>query len=844
MKKILSICAAMLMAFAVNAAVINIDTSTEHALRLALNSASSGDVIVMAAGTYNESGDYLAFTGKEVTVRAAEGAEVIIKPVCPVRLKEGAKAEFINVKFDCSVVGSYDYVIVAADDTENKRVVLKGCEFYDWTKNKAMIEATSSRRLAAVTIDSCYFHDCMKSVVFIENTNAINLSITNSTFANISTNTESFWAGVIDSRASSGSVLIDHCTFYNVQAMNTDYAAIGKVLTPGAVVSNCIFMLPTSTDGVRAIRDVSAANNCLTYNYQYDNGTGIHSGVTKNNCIIGQDPLFVDAANGDYTLGAGSPAIGAGSDDSDLGDPRWWPAAPLGNVCAIAGDFTDWATNPLAMTEISANLFMGETSLKKYGAIAFKPIINGAWLDYDANKVSPLTELAISESTDGYHNFTFTLPTGNEYHAVKFYWDATNNQVYVTSDFDFDTNVYSIFGSSSLGLDENQTVDVNNMILNATDSTYSLVKEDISLTAGINYWYKVIGNHNADYDPCYGDPSNTGDYNNMYINVAETGVYDITFSFDWKTKTVSAVAVEQAPFVIADGFYLIGVIDGVAGWNVTDLTAAHMFEANPLAAGEYLLFADLALNDEFKVVSVANNAIAAWYPDGVDNNYVVDADHAGDLKNILFRPEGEDHPLNHDGWHYGKIYVEPNPMSLMLKAGWNTLCLPYDAVIANVDVYAIQSIDNVSGSVALIPENGTLVAGQSFLVDAPTDGFYGATMRGGKVSQPVEMNNFIGNLAAEDAQLAAGDANYDYYILFNEEFHLLAGEATASVAQYKAYIRMTKNPTPAPSLRIVGAATNIENLGKDENAVKFIQNGQLYIKRNGVVYTATGSVVK
>ena len=277
MKKFLSLVAAVLFAaVAVNAAVINIDATTANSLRTAIANAATGDEIVMAAGTYSESGDYLAFTGKEVTVKAAEGAEVIIQTVCPVRLKEGAKAEFINVKFDCSTIGDYDYVIVAADDTDNKRVVLTGCEFYGWAKNKAMIEATSSRRLAAVTIDKCYFHNCMKSVVFIENTGSINLSITNSTFANITTDTESFWAGVIDSRATAGSVLIDHCTFYNVQAMNTDYAAIGKIKTPGAVVSNCIFMLPTATDGVRAIRDVVEAKNCLTFNYLKDSGTGIH----------------------------------------------------------------------------------------------------------------------------------------------------------------------------------------------------------------------------------------------------------------------------------------------------------------------------------------------------------------------------------------------------------------------------------------------------------------------------------------------------------------------------------------------------------------------------------------
>ncbi|MBL7047270.1 MAG: T9SS type A sorting domain-containing protein [Candidatus Marinimicrobia bacterium] len=39
------------------------------------------------------------------------------------------------------------------------------------------------------------------------------------------------------------------------------------------------------------------------------------------------DPLFVDGPNGDLTLQAGSPLIGAGSDDSTIGDPRWDPTA-------------------------------------------------------------------------------------------------------------------------------------------------------------------------------------------------------------------------------------------------------------------------------------------------------------------------------------------------------------------------------------------------------------------------------------------------------------------------------------------------------------------------------------
>ena len=421
MRKLFSFCAALFAVLALNAAVINIDNTTANSLRTALTNAASGDEIVMAAGTYSESGDYLAFTAKELTVRAAEGAEVIIQTVCPVRLKEGAKAEFVNVKFDCSTVGSYDYVIVAADDTENKRVVLKGCEFYGWDKNKAMIEATSSRRLASVTIDSCYFHNCMKSVVFIENTGSIALSITNTTFANISTNADSFWAGVIDSRATSGSVLIDHCTFYNVLAMNTDYAAIGKVATPGAVVSNSIFMLPAAQDNVRAIRDVASATNCITYNYLKDSGTGIHSSVTKTNCQQ-VDPLFVNAAEGNFTLGEGSPALTM-NDGQPIGDPRWVPAPAPAHTYTVAGDNTDVFGTSWDPTNTANDMVLQEDNTYKWektgltlpmGQIAFKVVKdhdwnNGANAYPNDNYILNITEAGIY-TIDIYYN-----PNDNDY---------------------------------------------------------------------------------------------------------------------------------------------------------------------------------------------------------------------------------------------------------------------------------------------------------------------------------------------------------------------------------------------------------------------------------------------
>ena len=342
MKKLFLLIPALVLSLITNAAVININTETADALRVALYNANDGDEIVMAPGTYVESNEnFIAFTGKNITVRAEEGAEVIIQPKVPITVANGGCAHLQNVKIDASrlleLADWYEHVIYATDAAANNRIILEGCEIYGFALNKSLISCPSASALDELTINNCYFHNINKSCVFIENTsNAIAINITNSTFANITTVEGSYYAGVIDTRATSGSFLVDHCTFYNVEAMNTDYAAIGKMkLASGAIVSNCIFALSApGASSNRTIRDVVAANNCLVYNYSTDGGYGMQSNVTKTGCFIA-DPLFADAANGDFSLAGDwttmslSPARGAATDGSDLGDPRWYTAETL-----------------------------------------------------------------------------------------------------------------------------------------------------------------------------------------------------------------------------------------------------------------------------------------------------------------------------------------------------------------------------------------------------------------------------------------------------------------------------------------------------------------------------------
>lgn len=338
MKKIFLLIPVLALALVTNAAVTNIDNGTPDALRLALHYANDGDVIVMAEGVYEESNsNYIAFNAKNVTVKAADGANVVIKPHVPFTVSGGARAEIQGVKIDASELcslSSYSHLMYASDNAANNRLILDGCEIYGFALNNSMIYCSSSNALDALTINNSYFHNIHKSCVFVENnTNPIDVTITNSTFANITTDASSYSAGVIDLRAASSQLLVDHCTFYDVIPMNTDFSCVSKITLANGVVSNCIFMLPSAQDGIRAMRGVTA-NNCLTYNYLKDSGTGIHSSVTQNNCFQA-DPIFADAANGDFSLAGNwvtmsiSPARCAGTDGSHLGDPRWYSAETL-----------------------------------------------------------------------------------------------------------------------------------------------------------------------------------------------------------------------------------------------------------------------------------------------------------------------------------------------------------------------------------------------------------------------------------------------------------------------------------------------------------------------------------
>lgn len=372
-------------------------TATSNALKNAVDAAWPGDVIILADGEYTQGDNYTIFD-KNILIKAADGASPVIKFTVPARLKQGARAEFKGLKFDMTDLHGqswYEHLISAEDASDGNKLIFENCEFYNDAANNSTIYCASDKKLDSLVVNNCKFYDSHKSCIFLANAGLIGLKVTNSTFYNITTEDDSYYAGVIDMRTTTGSLRVDHCTFYNVKAMNTDYAAIGKIKTSDAVVSNCIFAMPASTGSYRTIRDHVTANNCLVYNYTNESGYGMQGDVTKNNCIKDKNPLFKDAENGDFTLHNASPARGKGTSSSDLGDPRW--------VQEISPITIPATLQPLDATmSDSAGVVLGTPNVIDFKVIGSHKYNNKEWAKW-----------RIKVTKAGYYTFTLNAQSTN-----------------------------------------------------------------------------------------------------------------------------------------------------------------------------------------------------------------------------------------------------------------------------------------------------------------------------------------------------------------------------------------------------------------------------------------------
>ena len=590
MKKIFLLIPALVLALVANADVIEIDNSSSYALRQALAAAGTGDIIEMAAGTYAEKGDWLAVNDKEVTVRAKEGAEVIIKPQFSVRVKAGdvvqkGKAEFVGVKFDCSALESSE-LFVPSDNKANQSVVLKNCELYDWSLNKALIHSTSARKLDIIDIDNCYFHGFEKSIVFVENASLVSLSITNSTFANVTGSiTDDYYAAPIYVKATTGSVLVDHCTFYDVMPMSLSYGVISVDAISDVLVSNCIFARSSSADMCTSNLKVGGdVKNCLTYNYDNWQPYGHYKTATVTDCVKA-NPLFKDAANGDFSFAGDwtemniSPARGAATDGTDLGDPRWYSDEVLPST-----DFASAYDLLGTKAQLDGNIAHDGTKIKysgsgtpgtaKWKLHVEKSCAINALVDIEAGCTSGRQLTLTVKDADG--NTIATLAQASATYNEK---DIDLGQIVFDEEGDYTfiltnstTNSGAVLEKIILTYDGRAVIPISpsaNTSLPVADAwfTSSCIREDAKIeyhTDHANAWVKwnIATSATAFYD--------------IEVNIETTNAHEFAVNI-YEDENVSPVATVSEEYNSANGTLELGRVNLIGGKNfvvkVTNITS-------------------------------------------------------------------------------------------------------------------------------------------------------------------------------------------------------------------------------------------------------------------------------
>ena len=316
--------------------------------------------------------------------------------------------------------------------------------------------------------------------------------------------------------------------------------------------------------------------------------------------------INADGAKIEFTIKQGTIYTVAGglSDEGDIDDPvfgKSWNTDLVENNLEQDGEILVWEKEDLELTA-------GQK-------IMFKVVKDHAW-----DEAWPAENYEVSVEEDGQYKLTITFnPEDNSVNATLV---NTTPVVYtVAGGLSDEGNIDDpVFGKSW-----NPELSDNDMVLE--EDLYVWKKENLELTAGQKIQFKVVKNHS--WDKAWPE-------SNYEVSIAKDGIYALTITFKEDEEKVDAILVKVPDYPdLADGYYLVGTFND---WTPT---AEDLLVLNEGAEGEYTIIVDLNEGDEFKAVRIEGGDIVQWYPEGMGNNYVVDADHAGH-KTVYFRPAGSE----------------------------------------------------------------------------------------------------------------------------------------------------------------------------------------------------------
>jgi len=335
MKKLLIAVCLLTLAFGtLQAAVIPVVNDSDSSLVTAYNNASAGDILELTVD-----GVYLSKAQIEldmdITIRAAEWLDN--KPVYKyVGTSDGAymfkgvgspRINIAGIEFDGdgvaeggAALAKYFFIVNNEDPTATLDLFIDDVYVHDY--NEKMIKFYGNAGVDTVIVSNSEFHTTPKeAITFYSGTSADPAAIYN--YAEVSNCTihDAAREAIKTQTSTVGTLVIDRVTVYGVGATDKQMIYIRDV--PNAVVKNSIFAHSLNASAGEEFVDMGSSAHLYHNNVQWDVAIPEIGSATVSDTLTA-DPMFADAANGDFTIG--NPVLLTFADDGGaVGDSYWVP---------------------------------------------------------------------------------------------------------------------------------------------------------------------------------------------------------------------------------------------------------------------------------------------------------------------------------------------------------------------------------------------------------------------------------------------------------------------------------------------------------------------------------------
>ena len=389
------------------------------------------------------------------------------------------------------------------------------------------------------------------------------------------------------------------------------------------------------------------------------------------------------------------------------------------------------------------------------------------------------------------------------------------------------------------------------------EATYDWVTADINAQNNVEYIIEAnIGAARTAYMKVYALDDQTQDVYSELITISQAEYVAPVEGIEFIYKKVTAGTVTDGQYLIVyegdathDAVAFNGsltTLDAANNGIVVDIINEEIAETSELNAAEFTIDATAGSLKSASGFYIGVNS----YSNGLKQNATTPYEHTFSVE--------DGNALVGIGFESGTMYLNYNynqndrrfryykngsqkAIALYKKCyeltlgtnGYSTFAADFKYTVSGATAYKAKY---QNGAIVLTPVE-VVAAGQGIILKG-TEGATATITPSNAEADDFSDNELVGVLTATTAE-----ANYYALATIDQDgitkFHPCAG---IEIPANKACM-IIENANNAP-IRIIETATNIMNVDDVENSVKFVENGQLFIKKNGVIYNAVGAVVK